>query len=390
MAEIEEQKKAKPKTMDFVSQIDFFSTETSFNFEGEDNFKTMCGGALSLLIMIVCLAVTVTDPSYYSNTIRMAELLDESPYTVDNKLFNMGITLVNVTAGNVTIPIDKNWTVAFSCVEVDSLGASISVKSYPTVRNCELGDHCISDDFTCDVYRKSSGEYKGIQVGINLCNIDDPTVCNGTALDNDYGMSATSTYQILLNVTRYRPSDQVPDWVHTVSQKGMAFSLATAGSWGSSNFRREEFTTNTKVQGALGLPSATLVRYNPVDKIPIELQYGFSFANTANMSVMTYVYIPDVRYNTYIQQFTDLSGMLSQYFAISGIVLVIYAILFTHYAENMMFVAVAQHLHYIIGPDKRPINFSESNIKTIITCILYFRGLGCCFPSCLKPHVTMI
>jgi hypothetical protein len=76
MSEIEEEKKAKKGIIDYISSVDFFSTETSFGFEGEDSFKTMCGGFISMLIMIICFIVIVTDESYYSTDIQLAEVLD--------------------------------------------------------------------------------------------------------------------------------------------------------------------------------------------------------------------------------------------------------------------------------------------------------------------------
>lgn len=106
----------------------------------------MCGGAISLLIMVICLIVTVTDPTYYSNSIYLTEVLDENPYTVNNQLFNMGITLLNAT-GNFTIPISTtNWTVTFTCDEYNLDGTLKSKTSFPsTSRNCVYGDHCIPD-----------------------------------------------------------------------------------------------------------------------------------------------------------------------------------------------------------------------------------------------------
>jgi hypothetical protein len=47
MTKIEEEVKPKKAILDYVSVVDFFSTETAFGFEGEDNFKTMCGGITS-------------------------------------------------------------------------------------------------------------------------------------------------------------------------------------------------------------------------------------------------------------------------------------------------------------------------------------------------------
>lgn len=108
------------------------------------------------------------------------------------------------------------------------------------------------------------------------------------------------------------------------------------------------------------------------------------------MLVFSYQYVPDTRYNQYQQQFTDLSGMLSNYFAISGVILVLYSLLFSHYSENMMHISLGRHLHYITGSDRRPIDFSEANIKTIVTCAIYFRHFACCYPSCLRPQIAMI
>jgi len=42
------------------------------------------------------------------------------------------------------------------------------------------------------------------------------------------------------------------------------------------------------------------------------------------------------------------------------------------------------------GPDQRPITFSETNIKCIFTCMIYFRLLSCIYPRCLRPQIIMI
>jgi hypothetical protein len=76
MTKIEEQVKPKKAILDYVSVVDFFSTETAFGFEGEDNFKTMCGGITSLLIMVICLIVAATDNSYYLTNLQLVEVLD--------------------------------------------------------------------------------------------------------------------------------------------------------------------------------------------------------------------------------------------------------------------------------------------------------------------------
>jgi hypothetical protein len=90
--------------MDYIALMDFYSMETSFGFEGEDNFKTMCGGLISLLIMVICLIVVVTDKSYYLNDIRLVEVVDQTPYPMNGDQFAVGISLINLTS-NQKIPL---------------------------------------------------------------------------------------------------------------------------------------------------------------------------------------------------------------------------------------------------------------------------------------------
>lgn len=214
--------------------------------------------------------------------------------------------------------------------------------------------------------------------------------CNLTALDTDFGIAATSNYKLILNVSRLRPNPDSPGWTASSSSFNIEFSINYAQIIGLSTMRREEFSSADKFQGALGLPLTTYVRYNPIDRYPNVPSYGLLTPTTSNLSVFYYLYEPDIRINQYQQQFTNLSGMLSNYFAISGVILVFYSIFFSHYSENMLNMSLGQHLHYITGPDKRPINFSETNIKSIITCMIYFRSIACIYPKCLASQIAMI
>jgi hypothetical protein len=159
---------------------------------------------------------------------------------------------------------------------------------------------------------------------------------------------------------------------------------------GDTTIRRDEFTTNTKFLGAMGLSGNTLFKYNTVNQDPLYPSVTSNGSPTPSQAIFDYTFTPDIRVNQYAQQFTDLSGMLSAYFAVSGVILVFYSIVFSHYSENMLNISVARHLHYMTGPDQKLINFSETNIMTILTCMLYFQSLGCIYPNCLRPHITMI
>jgi hypothetical protein len=142
--------------------------------------------------------------------------------------------------------------------------------------------------------------------------------------------------------------------------------------------------------GALGISGNTLIYYNTLDLTPLDPLVYYNPSPTPNQTVFEYSFVPDIRINQYTQQFTDISGILSSYFAFSGVILVLYGILFSHYAENMLHISLGQHLHYIAGPDQKPINFSETNIKTIVTCIIYFHSLSRFYPSCIRPQILMI
>jgi hypothetical protein len=185
------------------------------------------------------------------------------------------------------------------------------------------------------MYRQPSGPSRILSLTVNVCDYTNDPTCDYNALSTDYSYFNNN---VSLQVITYqmRPSNSTMGWNNMSANYTFTFGVDVLTT-GDTTIRRDEFNTNTKSLGAIDVPGVTLVKYNVMDQ---NLASPTLNAPT-NQTLFYYTFTPDIRVNQYTQQFTDLSGMLSYFFSISGVILLIYGFVFSHYTENMLNLSLA-------------------------------------------------
>lgn len=79
---------------------------------------------MSLAIMIVCLIYTVTDQSFYDNSIKQSLVVSEDKTVVNDEIIEFGLSFTK--KGEKTNLDPQYWTINFYCVKYGPKNVKIS------------------------------------------------------------------------------------------------------------------------------------------------------------------------------------------------------------------------------------------------------------------------
>lgn len=220
-----------------------------------------------------------------------------------------------------------------------------------------------------------------------MCNwTASPSTCSHSYFQTEF--SAGSGYYVHFHFINIRPKPLEVDWIRLPDVRSVNMEYPNA-QLNEFTVMKSKFNTNYNILGMFGIGGQTIEKFSFRRGDLAAIMYNPGFLPPGFRS-FNFRIKPFDKAAIWTQVFTDVANMISYYLAISGIVLVFFTILFSHYNDNMMQISLAQHLHYITGPDHQPMNFSETNLQTVLTCAIYFDAFKRFYPKCLEPHILMI